>query len=595
MPLQGINFQGGFIPLPGVYYADNVSAVNQNNVLTTPPLIFLGYGYGPKPFTVNTYYNPQNLITALRGGPAAAYVPFITNPSPQYTGAQQITFIDVSSNTQSTLNLQNSGSTTALALTSTLYGPPSNLLQASVASNSGSGVNITLIDNYTKTQTTGTGLGVPLQIAYVGSVTGNVGVTITASAILASSSVPAESTFIPIGSGGYTTVSQLVQAIDGTSAWTANVFSATAGTLPASGLTASGMGWSVTVTGTTATPVYQNVYAYLNDPAFWVNNFASSFATAVASGTDVSGNALVSGQAKYFTGAVGGAPTTASYASGFNIALQYPGWVVFADSNTPAVRALGAQHAYTASTTPYGMWRRFVTGSLSGETAASAQTNASALNAKETIYVWPGITQVSVQTGLPTTYNGLYSAAMVAGIIAGAPVNIPLTNKQLNGTGVEQTVNTTTLANLQNNGVLALFMPLGSAVPVVLSDMTTWQSDNNVENTSSQQVAARQWLAYTTVNALQPWVGSIAAPVNEALILRSLIHAYNGAIYAGGSSQGVIASWDAKSLTLNYNGSNQLASITVNVVLVGQNRYITCLTDVLPLNISITATATPNV
>ena len=591
MPQQGITFQGGFLALPGAYYADNVSAVGQDQVPNTPPLIFIGYGYGPKPFTPATYYNAQNLINALRGGPAAAYVPFLAYPSPQYGGAQQITFIDVSTNTQSTLAVLNSGAAACLNLTSVLYGPPSNLLQASVTAGTTTGVAITLTDKYAGTQISGNNLGYPMEVAYLGSGTTGISLTVAASAVLATGPNPGETTLIPIGASGYSTVAQVVQALNGTSAFGAEVLSSTQGLLPASGLT-SGT-YALTATGSTA--VYVPIPAYLNDAAFWVNNFASSYATAVASGTDVVGNLPVAAPAKYFTGATGVPPTTSSYASGFNQALSLPGFVVFADSNTAAVRALGAQHAMTASTTPYGMWRRFFTGSTLGDSVATTITNANALGTvKEAVYVYPGIVQTSTLTGLPTTYGGLYAAAMAAGIAIGAPINTPLTNKQLNGIGVEVVLNTTNLANLQNNGVMAVFQPTpGPGLPTILSDMTTWEADNNVENTSTQQVACRQWLAYTTINALQPWVGSIAAPVNEALILAALVKAYNGLIYTGGSNPGVLASWDQSSLRLVYTGANQLASITANVVLVGQNRYITVYNSVLPLNITITATANP--
>ena len=46
----------------------------------------------------------------------------------------------------------------------------------------------------------------------------------------------------------------------------------------------------------------------------------------------------------------------------------------------------------------------------------------------------------------------------------------------------------------------------------------------------------------------------------------------------------------ATSLKLTYNGSNQLASILVNVQLIGQNKFITCFATVEPLTFTITST-----
>ena len=145
------------------------------------------------------------------------------------------------------------------------------------------------------------------------------------------------------------------------------------------------------------------------------------------------------------------------------------------------------------------------------------------------------------------------------------------------------------MSNLQNNGVMVLYQPQNTNVPTLLSDITTWQADNNIENVSNQQVACRYWLAYTVVNALQPWVGTIASPITEVAMMKDLIRALNACIYTGGTNPGVLASWNRSTLQLVYTGSNQLASITFNAVLVGQYKYITVYVPVLPLNITVTA------
>jgi hypothetical protein len=132
-------------------------------------------------------------------------------------------------------------------------------------------------------------------------------------------------------------------------------------------------------------------------------------------------------------------------------------------------------------------------------------------------------------------------------------------------------------------------IPQATGLPTIVSDVTTWQVDNNVENTSSQQVACRYWLAYSIVNAMQPFVGTIASPITEISILNAAKATLNALIYVGGSSNGVIAAWDVKSLRLTFNGQQQLAAITVNVMLVSQNRYITVYASILPLNFSIAA------
>ena len=139
-------------------------------------------------------------------------------------------------------------------------------------------------------------------------------------------------------------------------------------------------------------------------------------------------------------------------------------------------------------------------------------------------------------------------------------------------------------------GVMVVNVPQQTGVPTIVSDVTTWQVDNNIENTSTQQVACRYWLAYSVVSVLRNYVGTIATPTTEATILNALKRLLNALVYTGGASNGVLASWDSGSLVLNYNGQNQLASITVAVTLVGQNRFITVFASVEPLAFTIVST-----
>ena len=611
MPQQGITFNGAYISLPGAYYADNVANAGPNTPPTTPPLLFLGYGWGPKPFVPTTYVNPQNLLAALRGGPASNYVPFMANPSPAVNGAQLITFMDVSSNTQSKwstplvsgLSASNVGSWT---FTSVQYGPPSNQITAYLTSNlapGNVGYNLLLTDNYGGVSVSGVNLGFPFILAYSGAASGgvyyNVFPTGTTQQFVLSSPATGESVTFAIGSGGYSTVGQLVQAINGTGHFFADLWSATNGQLPSNFLTpATGTGFLISPPSGGALQ-YSYIGAYLQDVPFWVNQFASSIASATVSGT-LDTNAVApsaTGVIAFFSGATGVPPTNSSYASGLTAALSIPAWTVFCDSNSTAVQALLAQHCETASSAPYGSWRRGFTGSNIGDSVATTITNAQNLDSLQMAYLYPGIYRTNTNTGQNQLYGGLYAAAAAAAIATGNIVALPLTNKVLNGNGVETPGGTSQLTasqltQLQNSGVMALWQGAQfNGPPTILSDVTTWQVDANIENTSSQQVACRYWLAYSITNILRQYVGTIASPTTEVTILNAVKRILNALIYTGGSSNGVLASWVPGSLQLTYTGTLQLASITVNVVLVGQNRYITCFATVDPLNFVIVNTS----
>jgi hypothetical protein len=602
MPEQGITFDGAFIALPGAYYADNVSAGGPNTPPLTPPMIVVGYGWGPKPKVPVTFNSPQNLLSAVRGAPVSLFVPFIANPSPALNGAQLITFIDASQNTQSQLSLTASGALgTQTLITSVLYGPPSNQMTGQVSTGTTAGLKVILSDNYAGTQLVGDNLTVPFQLAYSGAASGQTATyTVTSGTFSVSGNSSADTFSIPIGSGAYSTVALLTEYLNGTGFYFADGLSSTGGQLPSNFLTVTaGVSLAAPVSGAL---VFTNVRAYLQDINFWINQFASSMATSAVSGsaTDTAAYLPVTGVPTFFSGARGVPPVANDYALALTAALSTAGWTVFCDSNLPAVQSLLAAHVEIASTAPYGMWRRGFTGSSIGDTPTFTQTAAIGLDSLQMVYVYPGIYRTNTATGQNQLYGGLYAAAAAAAIATGNTVATPLTNKVLNGTGVENAnagtpLTQSQLGNLQNAGVMALYIPQNTSVPTILSDVTTWQVDDNIENVSSQQVACRFWLAYTTIAAVQPYVGTIASPIVEVNILNALKTALNASVFTGGSSNGILASgavtppWS--NLQLAFNGQNQLATVTFNATLVSQNKFITCFASVQPLDFVITAAA----
>ena len=590
MPNLNVQFQGQTLIKPGAYYADNGSAVGQSASSPTPPLIFLGNGYGQKPQTAVTYSSAPALLSAIRGGPCSGFVPFLFTPSSQLNGAQQVTFINVSENTQSSLTLY-SGTSGLINLTSANYGLPSNLLSAQVQNSPVSGKTLTLYDGYANTSKVGTNLGVPFALAYTGAATGvSYSVTVSGAAstsLVLTSPNAGESVTVPLNAGTYTTVEAVVNYINGTGFYSAYTMSNAA--LPSTSLD------SIT-SGALAKPVsganqYVGVTATLGDPIFWVNQYASGYATAALASGAASGPAsgLSTVAATLFTGATSVPPTLADYASGFNVALSQAGSVIFADSNASSVVALGAQHSVTASSPAQGHWRRFFSGSNVGDSVINAVTAAQSCNAISATYVYPGIYTVSTVTGVNTLYSGLYAAAAAAGMAVGNPASLPLTNKPLSGTGVEVNLTVSQIDQLQQGGV----MPIGlssAGVPSVISDFTTWQNDVNPENVFNQQVACRFFAAYTLQAALQPYTGTVSTPLNEELVLRAAKNALNGLIYSQNNVDGVLASWDPTTLQLVYTGASQTAAVSVNVQLVSQNRFITMLVSVQPLNFTTTIT-----
>ncbi len=627
MPNVNQSFEGALLIKPGVYASDNVSAAQPVAPATTPPLIFIGYGYGGQPQTLLYFSDPQTLSDSLRGGPAAAFVDFLTSPSGELPGAQNITYINVgTNNTQSALTLYTSGAVAAITLNSANYGVPSNLLQAEVSTGTTAGKKITLYDAYAAqfdlsnsapTNLVGDNLGIPFQLAYINptyQTSGNANYTITVSGNVAlslalSGQVAGEQWTFQLGAGTYSTVTSLVEAINGTGAFAAQVLSDTSGELPTNVLDGISSASLPIPTGQSSpnsnlgTYQYQNVTAVLADPIFWVNTFASAMATATqlistndsnsgSMGSAIAADAVSNIVMTHFTGAESVVPTNDDYARAFNLALTTPGWVVFADSNMPAVLALGTQHALQASSITERRFRRFISGSTPGDTVATTIANAQSMNAKEATYCYPGIYRTNTQTGANELYGGLYVAAAIAGMMAGNRVAVPVTNKTLIGNGVEtpggSALTTAYINQLQQGGVLCIEVSSTTGVPKVISDLTTWQNDNNPENVFNQQVACRQDLEYGLIATLQPYVGQIdAGGTSLGKAQKTVMHYLNSKLYTGSGSSGTLAAWNPASLQLTFTGATQTLAVTVQVTFVGQNRFITVYTTVEPLNASV--------
>jgi hypothetical protein len=585
MPNIAQSFQGQSLILPGAYAYTNVTATLPVSAGNVPPLVFIGASYGLQPFVPTTFANANDLMNALRGGPASAYVQEMYNPSDQINGASLVTFINASSgSTQSTLVLKDSAAASVLTLTSQNYGLPSNLLQATVSPGTIGGVEITLYDGYAGTSIVQDNLGLPFQIAYTGS--GTVSYSVTSTALTITSTNAIENVTINFGAAGYTTVSQAVAYLNGTGFYSAAIVSR--GSLYLSNLDlATAVSLPAPVGGVLQ---YVPVTAYLGDIVGWTITNANAFVQpAVITGGIVSSAttkpAVIS--ATHFSGGTSVSPTTAAYAAAFNVALTIPGWVVFADSNSTAVQALGTQHAETASSITYQSPRRFVTGSSIGDSIATTTSNSVNLNCKQATYCDPGIYQTSTSTGINTLQSGLYWAAGVAGAMAGNPVSTPLTNKVFSGNGVEVPLTVSEINQLQNSGVMVLYVPNLTGVPTIARDVTTWETDNNPSNVFNQQVAIDQYLSYVLQQTCQPFAGTIASTYGIGQLRNAVQTTLNAQIQAG-NNYGVLNSWDPSSLTVTYSSATQIAAVSVNVTPVGEITFITITTYVQPLNITVT-------
>jgi len=583
-------FQGVQLIRPGVYYADNVNAVAPTPSTGVPPLIFIGFGNGPKPLTPIQFSSLTEGQQVLRGGQAATYLPFMYNPGSGLNGAQTITYIEAGQNVQSTFTYVTSGGTPVITATSNVYGNSANLLQTSVSAGNIGGIDLTLLDGYTNQSASANNLGVPFQLAYLGTATGVTFSVVETNGVVTEFVVTSpnkgESFTIPISNTTYQTVSQIISYLNGTGYYNATLV--TNGNLPATSLDV--VANVPLATGAPGAYVYTNVTATLGDPVWWINNISGLATATIVSGV-TSSPTLVPEDIPLspFTGGQSVPPTTQDYANALNAAENVSGWALFMDSNTPAVVMLGTQHAELMSTIQERKYRRFFSGSSVGDSLEVASQMALAMNSISASYAFPGITVISTTTGLPTTYGGLAAAAAAAGFVCGNIVAQPLTNKALNAIGVEQTLNTAQTLQAQSSGLLVVEQSKTTGLVTFINDFTTWVEDDNVENVLNQQVACRYATAYYLIQALQPYIGQInAGQISLQKIKNVIMTDLNDIVYTQQNTSGWLSSWNPASLVLSFDGTTMTLSVTLQVVFVGQNRFITLYVTVQPLQATVT-------
>lgn len=605
MPNSNAQIDGQILPIPGAYYQDDVTAALPTNPALIPPMILIGYGFGGAPkvplqFTGGAGLNA--LLATVRGGPVSDFIQFISFPSPVLNGAAQVTYINVSANTQSSLTLASVSGVPLITLQSADYGPPSNLLQAEVQTGAAggiAGVGITLFDGYTGTNAaTAFNLGVPFQLAYTGIVSGASFTVAAASGIGGAgatllslvSPVSGQSVTFPLGTSQYQTVSQLITAINNSSfPFTAQILPNPSNALQPTNTLDAQSAVALAVSGVSGL-AYTNVTGMLGGITFWVNRFASNLAVASlvspASGSVFANPAAI--PLTHFSGAAAVAPTNNDYAAALAVAATIPGWAVFCDSNNPAVVALGTQHAFQMSEASVGKPRRFISGSSIGDSVLATEATAKSMAIYQGTYVYPGIYRTDLNSGVNTLFSGLHAAAAVASMMSGNLIAQPLTMQALEGNGLEVALSIGAggqIDLLQQAGVMPMFISPVTGEPTIVSDFTTWQQDNNPENVFNQQVACRQALAYSMTQGLQRFIGTIESPFGLAAIKNAALSILRQLIYSPGNN-GILASFDPTSLVITYNGTTQTVNLTVNVVFVGQVRFILELVLVQPLNLA---------
>jgi hypothetical protein len=211
---------------------DGAEAPINQNIGNT--VCFIGNSAGGQPNTYLTFGSPDEAAAVLVSGDVLTAVTKAFNPSNEIDGPGEVGCIIVGNATQSTLALTDNTGAVCINLTTTQYGVPSTLFQVSVQPDANSDGNLTLTITDGENYASGTNVGrTAFTVSASGSGVTSATITITETTCVLAANSTTVATFLL---STYTTVDQLVAAINTVTHFTAAVVAGSSGTPALEGL-----------------------------------------------------------------------------------------------------------------------------------------------------------------------------------------------------------------------------------------------------------------------------------------------------------------------------------------------------------------------
>jgi len=148
-------------------------------------------------------------------------------------------------------------------------------------------------------------------------------------------------------------------------------------------------------------------------------------------------------------------------------------------------------------------------------------TSATAFNSPYLVVCAPRLKTFDIKGNLKF-FNGTYTAAYIAGLVALFPVGEPITNKELSGLqGLSTYFKNRQILELIDNGVLTIER-VGSALKVV-QGVTSWISDDNYNKKELSVRLATNYIAKSCRDNLKTFIGRKNSPQILSIIKGSLV------------------------------------------------------------------------
>ena len=545
--MSQIKFNGKILREPQAASRMVVGIPPKANPLATGRVIVLGTSEGGEPNKVLWFSDKSEAKEVLRSGDALREIGYIFNPSPQHDGAPAVGFI------RSQVAVQGSLTKGSIKFTAKDYGLWTNVIKIKVengtAGSTTSKVTINYVDKFEIADNLGHALSIQsvtpqafVEVYYWNGTTKIIG------KISDGEQPPAftEVFSFDFSLDAYNTISKVAKAINDVADWSCSINAnapAGAGALDSSCLD---------VQGSTGCTSQTDLAAYPYMVQLWVNT-NSEYVTA---SIETAGTKIINTTGYEFL--AGGSASdwdVTTIGNALTAIREENCQVVFIDSTSAAHHALVDAHCRNDAENE----RIAVFGGDNKATKALALSDAidkaKVLNSARSILVACGISDFTVDGSGTEAISPKYFAAKITGLIAGLPVQEPLTHKVFSCTGIQYNFTKAEREQLINAGVLApryyegLGFIVNQGVNTLQNNLNLWDGSTNSSPEISLTRASDQVSKELRVAADKQFIGGTVGIGHDnvvAFVENFLNEKEADGIIAGNDSDpnNVLPSWE---------------------------------------------------
>jgi hypothetical protein len=477
----------------------SVGITPRANPLATGRVIILGASEGGEPNVVQWFENTNQAKDVLRSGNALRQIGMAFNPSNIGEGAPYVGFIRATTAVQ---GLYDAGSVTFTALD---YGAYTNNIQLKVEAGTQSGTHKVSVQLGDELETYDN-LGKAISVQYVGAeADGEIAIASGVATLIAGDADAEVGVAAFDGTlSAYNTIAKMVKAIDDLADWTAELYDyAPAGTAALAPTILNDLA-SVTCKAAAV-----DLLAYPNLIAHAINNNSGLIsATVDAAGTEITNTTDWVNFASGTAGTMDASAITAALTAIETENCQ----IVIIDSESAADHAQVATHCKNVD-----YFRMGVFGAAQQTTAALATTvavdAAKVLNSGYAAHVPMGVWDFKEDGSGKELLSPKYAAAKIAGLIAGLPVQQPLTRKRFSCLGLQFTLTKTQRESMIRGGVMPFAYEEGfgyyvtHGINTLQSNLNLWDSNAAASPEISLMRASGQFNKEIAVSANSTFIG----------------------------------------------------------------------------------------